>query len=935
MSIHTQPTHPLKELYLSPSSSQSIIVSFEQQVARTPHAVAVRAQQHVLSYEHLNQQANQLAHYLRQQGVFPHALVPVCLDRSPQLIVSILAVLKVGAAYVPLDAAYPLERLRYMLQDTAASLVLTSEAMVAKLRPLAGDELRLLTVDGPQAAAIAQQPSENLSLLSKPQDLAYVIYTSGSTGTPKGVLVEHQNVVSLVKDVDYVTLTEDDVLLSTGSPSFDATTFEYWGMLLNGGQLVLATENQLLNNDLLKAEIRSRGVNKMWFTSSWFNQLVDTDSSIFEGLKTILVGGEKLSEPHIQKLKLAYPSLTIINGYGPTENTTFSLTYSITDQPVLTPIPIGKPLMNRTAYVLNEQLQPVPAGATGELYVGGAGVARGYLNQPELTTDKFIPDPFSNEENARLYRTGDLARTLPDGNTEYLGRQDDQVKVRGYRIELGEVENSLNALEPVSNSCVVVRQDANAVKRLVSYYVPDWQVVKAKEHELYHRQVATWKELYETEYTKTEDEAAVNQEFNIIGWNDSFTGSPIPAEHMRKWLQDITAVILTEKPERVLEIGCGTGLIYYQLAGKVQKYIGTDFSRSCVNQIAQHISKAGRDYGPTELQVCAAHELALPTGERVDTIILNSIIQYFPGEDYLSEVIAKSILLLKGQGRIIVGDVRDNRLLELFKGRLHAQKAPASESLREFKWLVEQEVLKEEELCFSPEYFYRLPALYPQITHVEIQWKRGDYINELTLYRYTVILHVGIEAEVLKPAWQSWGGLAATQAIHEQLKQGAPIIALQDVPNPRLWRERRLSQALQGKSDSTLGDVLATLDTEDAESAEVAQLLSAAEAAGYHTRLLLDEDPLKVNVLLELQPAGHFVEHVYSEKNYRASTNTTNISRFNDISALLQKDIRALLQRRLPEYMVPAEFIALGHLPLTGNGKVDRRFLTQREDRGV
>ncbi|WP_324672444.1 non-ribosomal peptide synthetase [Hymenobacter sp. GOD-10R] len=927
--------HALLSKFYSFSSSQSIVHLFEQQVAQTPHATALRFQLETLSYQQLNEQANQLAAYLRQTGLAPRTLVPVCLDRSPQLIVSLLAVLKAGAAYVPLDPSYPLERLRYMLYDTAAPLVLTTEALKPKLLSAATPDLTMVALDGPEASGIAGQPTDNLAPLSSAHDLAYVMYTSGSTGTPKGVLVEHRNVISLVKEAGYVALTPDDILLSTGSPSFDATTFEYWGMLLNGGQLVLATENLLLNNDLLKEEIRVRGVSKMWFTSSWFNQLVDSDLHLFSGLDTILVGGEKLSEPHIQKLKQAYPALTVVNGYGPTENTTFSLTYPITGAEVPSPIPIGQPLSNRTAYVLDEQLQPVAAGTTGELYVGGAGVARGYLNQPELTAERFITDPFSEEEGAHLYKTGDLARTLPSGDIEYLGRLDDQVKVRGYRIELGEVENALNALEHISNSCVVVRQDANAVKRLVSYYVPNWQVVKVKERELYHRQVASWKELYETEYAKTEDEETVDQEFNIIGWNDSFTGMPIPAEQMREWLQDIVGVIFSEKPENVLEIGCGTGLIYYQLAGKVKKYIGTDFSRSCVNQITQHIRKGQRDYGPTELQVGAAHELALRSGEQVDTILLNSIIQYFPGEDYLSEVIAKSISLLDGNGRIILGDVRDNRLLPLFKGRLHAQKAPATEGIREFKWLVEQEVLKEEELCFSPEYFYRLQTLYPQITHVEVQWKNGAYINELTLYRYTVILHVGEKPEVLTPQWQHWTGSQTQSAVSEQLQQGAPVVALQDVPNPRLWRERRLSQLLHDQPEATLGDVLPSLETQDAESLAFAQVIGEAQAAGYHVRLLLDEDPLKMNVVLERTFSGQFVASVYSDKDYRTSTNTTNISLFNDISALLQKDIRTLLQRRLPEYMVPAEFIPLGYLPLTSNGKVDRRFLTQREDRGV
>ncbi|WP_198172462.1 non-ribosomal peptide synthetase [Hymenobacter ginkgonis] len=908
---------------------------FEAQVVAQPQAVAIVQGEEQLTYEQLNARANQLAHYLRSQGLAAETLVPVCLPRTPQLLVALLGILKAGAAYVPLAASYPPARLRYLLLDTQARVVISSQDTAAALAGAGVAQLQLVELDGPAAALISQQPTHNPAVSVTARHLAYVLYTSGSTGQPKGVLVEHGNVVSLVHEVDYVALTPETVVLATGSPAFDATTFEYWGPLLNGGQLVLAGEHQLLNSQWLAEEIQRRQVTTMWFTASWCNQLIDTAPAVFRGLRTVLVGGEALSPPHMQRLQRAYPALEIINGYGPTENTTFSLTHRLTAADLTgAPIPLGRPLPHRYAYVLDAAQQPVAPGAEGEIYVGGAGVARGYLGQEALTQATFGPDLLSPTAGARWYRTGDRGRWRPDGLLEYLGRRDEQVKLRGFRIELAEIEAALNALAPVSSSCVVARQEGNTTNRLVSYYVPDGGVVKAKERELYYRQIASWKELYETEYAKTEGTDAVDQEFNIIGWNDSFTGEPIPAAQMQAWLHDITAVILAERPEYVLEIGCGTGLIYYQLAGKVKKYIGTDFSRSCINQIAHTISQGRRDYGPTELLVGAAHELALREGEPVDTIILNSIIQYFPGEDYLTSVIEKGLALLNGQGRLIIGDVRDNRLLPLFKGRLQAPKLADSLTAKEFDWAVEQEVLKEEELCFSPEYFYRLQARYPQITHVEIQWKQGDYINELTLYRYTVLLHVGEKTELVVPAWQKWSKALANKDFIAQLVQGQPTVALQDVPNPRLREERRLALALQDKSDKPLAAVLDTLEGTDADSAAAEEVLRVALEQGYHCRLFLDEDPLLVNVLLERQPTTSFIQQIYSEKEL-SNRPATNISLFADISALLQKELRTLLKQRLPEYMVPTEFIALSHLPLTGNGKVDRRFLSQREDRGV
>ncbi|MGY0034987.1 AMP-binding protein [Pedobacter sp. NJ-S-72] len=321
-----------------------------------------------MTYRELDKRSEELAYVLINKGLLPGALVPVAAKRSMNMMVGILAILKAGAAYVPIDPDYPQERILFMLEDTAGKIAITDSEWLSLFTRLAPD-LEFVCLDKLELNAVANTVQVDTITADSP---AYVIYTSGSTGQPKGVLVTQRNVVSLVKDISYVELNEHDVLLSTGSPSFDATTFEYWGMLLNGGKLILCPDDSLLDSSLLKEQIRLHKVTKMWFTSSWFNQLIDTDISVFEGLSVVLAGGEKLSDEHVFKIRKTYPELTVVNGYGPTENTTFSLTFTIDDRGS---IPIGKPLDSRSAYILDPQLRLLPAGVPGEIYLGGAGLS--------------------------------------------------------------------------------------------------------------------------------------------------------------------------------------------------------------------------------------------------------------------------------------------------------------------------------------------------------------------------------------------------------------------------------------------------------------------------------------------------------------------------------------------------------------------------------
>jgi tyrocidine synthetase III len=445
--------------------NKTIAALFSAQALKTPDHIAVVFEDRLLTYKDLDEQSNQLAAYLvSEHHVQADDLIGIMLNRSEKVIVAILGILKAGAAYVPVDPEYPEARLQFILSDIGAKVLITQTDYIFDLGWYQGTvfaiDVELDTID-----ASANYAGVN----GNATDLAYVMYTSGSTGNPKGVMVENRSVVRLVKSANYVDFNEDNILLSTGALSFDATSFEYWGMLLNGGRLVMCRQDTLLDTQRLAAEISNRGVNIMWFTAGWLNQLVDSDIGVFKGLKTILAGGDRLSMQHINALLETYPGITIVNGYGPTENTTFSLTYRMSSP--VQHIPVGKPINNSTVYIINDKGVLQPLGAVGEICVGGAGLARGYLNNDALTAAKFVENRYAAGE--RMYKTGDLGRWQADGNIAFIGRKDDQVKIRGYRIELGEIERALQSHQHIDSAVVVTSVNASGEKALVAYLVSE------------------------------------------------------------------------------------------------------------------------------------------------------------------------------------------------------------------------------------------------------------------------------------------------------------------------------------------------------------------------------------------------------------------------------------------------------------------------------
>ncbi|MBP1176320.1 amino acid adenylation domain-containing protein/non-ribosomal peptide synthase protein (TIGR01720 family) [Paenibacillus sp. PvR133] len=447
--------------------NQTIQKLFEEQAECTPDHVAVTLDHQSLTYRELNEKANRLAHTLQTAGVKADEPVGILTERSLDMIIGTLAILKVGGAYVPIDPQYPEDRIRYMLEDSGAKLLLTQQDLLD--RCYFDGQIVNLNDDTSYSS-----DASNLGIDGAGEHAAYVIYTSGSTGKPKGVVVEHQSVVRLVRNTDYVPFDESIRMLQTCAFVFDVSTFEIWGALLNGGQLVLVHKDDLLDAAKLKETIRDHRITMMWLTTPLFNQLSQQDSKLFGDVKYLLVGGDVLSAPHINRVLRDNPDMNIINGYGPTENTTFSTAYHIKEEQ-LDSVPIGRPIRNSTAYVVDSAFNLQPIGAWGELVVGGDGVARGYLNRPELTAERFLANPWVDGD--RLYCTGDLVRWREDGTLEYAGRMDQQVKIRGYRIELGEVESAMLKIDRIQEVSVLAHATNQNQHELVAYYVAEREVM--------------------------------------------------------------------------------------------------------------------------------------------------------------------------------------------------------------------------------------------------------------------------------------------------------------------------------------------------------------------------------------------------------------------------------------------------------------------------
>jgi amino acid adenylation domain-containing protein len=445
-------------------ADQCVHTLFEGQAARTPHAVAVAHEDRQLSYGELNARADRLARYLRTLNVRPNARVAIRLERSIELVLAELAILKCGAVYVPLDQDAPAERQAFMIEDCQAEIVLTVKDSEAP----ESAEVKCVNID---ALTLVEDAADSFAAPLESEAPAYIMYTSGSTGRPKGVIIPHRAIGRLALNNHYASFETGDRIAFAANPAFDASTMEVWAPLLNGGCVIVIAQSTLLAPERFKQSLQSQSVNVLWMTVGLFNQYVDILAEVRSQLRYLIVGGEALDAGVIARVLRSSPPQHLVNGYGPTESTTFAVTHEITGVAEgAAGIPIGRPIANTQAYLLDSRYEPVPVGVIGEICIGGAGVAHGYLNRAGLTAERFLVDPYAGEAGARMYRTGDLGRYLSDGTIEFLGRNDQQVKIRGFRIELGEIEARLTQHSAIKEAVALAREDGLGDKWLVAYY---------------------------------------------------------------------------------------------------------------------------------------------------------------------------------------------------------------------------------------------------------------------------------------------------------------------------------------------------------------------------------------------------------------------------------------------------------------------------------
>ncbi|AEB10280.1 non-ribosomal peptide synthetase [Desulfobacca acetoxidans] len=441
---------------------------FENLALQTPEAPALKFGGRQLTYQQLDASANQLAHCLKKLGIGPEVPVGICVEPSLEMMIGVIGILKAGGCYVPLDPEYPRERIAFMLEDTQTPVLLTQQSLVGQMPKL---PIQTILMDKDRGR-FSSENTERIASEARSDLPACIFYTSGSTGRPKGVPVPHYAINRLVLHTNYVHFQPSDRVAQASNVSFDGATFEIWGALLNGGCLIGIPKEILLSPTDLADFIRKEKINVLFLTPALFHQCAREVPDTFRPLRDLLMGGEILEPRWVRKVMQHGPPARLLNAYGPTECTTFATWYEVSEIPrENVPIPIGRPIANTSIYILDRKLQPVPIGITGELCIGGDGLALGYLRRPEQTAEKFIPDPFHPESSSRLYKTGDLARYLPDGNVEFLGRLDHQIKIRGFRIEPGEIEEALLNHAGVKEALVVAREDESGDKRLLAYVV--------------------------------------------------------------------------------------------------------------------------------------------------------------------------------------------------------------------------------------------------------------------------------------------------------------------------------------------------------------------------------------------------------------------------------------------------------------------------------